>query len=359
MRILILANHDLGLYKFRKELIEELLKTNEVFISLPYGEFVEPLKDSGCKFIDTPIDRRGINPFRDVNLLRKYKSIMDDIKPDLVITYTIKPNIYGGMVCRRKGISYATNITGLGTAFERGGMLKTLVEAMYKIALKNAKTVFFENSYNQELFLLEKLVTKDQCYLLNGAGVNVDTYSYIPYPNNKTFKFLFIGRVMKEKGVDELFACMKKLINEKVDCSLDVVGPCEDDYKDILSEYESEGWMRYLGYQKDVRPYIRSCDCFVLPSHHEGMANTNLECAASGRPIITSNIPGCREAVIDGVTGLLCCPRDDYSLFSSLRGIVEKSREERTKMGVAGREHMKMHFDKMNVVNQTISRIIE
>lgn len=139
MRILILANNDLGLYQFRKELIYELLKNNKVYISLPYGRLIDPLKKAGCIFINTPVDRRGIDPVTDLKLLKRYFSILSKVKPDLVITYTIKPNIYGGFACKLKKIPYAANITGLGTAFERGGLLTKIVTVMYKAALKKAK----------------------------------------------------------------------------------------------------------------------------------------------------------------------------------------------------------------------------
>ena len=162
---------------------------------------------------------------------------------------------------------------------------------------------------------------------------------------------------MKEKGIDELFASMKRLISEGKQCFLDIVGPFEEDYKDILNTYEIEGWLKYHGFQEDVRSFIKSCDCFVLPSYHEGMANTNLECASSGRPLITSNIPGCKEAVIDG-SGFLCSPKDPDSLYFAMNRILDKSREEREKMGIIGREHMEDCFDKKIVVSETIKNMI-
>ncbi|HRU99233.1 MAG TPA: glycosyltransferase family 4 protein [Ruminococcus sp.] len=355
MKILILANNDIGLYQFRKELIFELLKKHKVYISLPYGKLIEPLKKAGCKFIDTPLDRRGINPFTDLKLVKRYFSIISRLKPDLVITYTIKPNIYGGFACRCKKISYAENITGLGTAFESGGFLTKLVTVMYKVALGKAKVVFFENFANLKEFLDRKIIKKQQAKLLNGAGVNLEHYSYQEYPNNDIVKFLFVGRVMKEKGIDELFAAMKQLIKEGKSCFLDVVGLFEEDYKGKLEQYETEGWLKYHGYQEDVRPFIKGCDCFVLPSYHEGMANTNLECAASGRPVITSNIPGCKEAVIDGVSGLLCDSKSSKSLYQAMKRMVEIGKTERTTMGLAGRKHMEDVFDKKKVVRETIS----
>lgn len=356
MRILILANNDVGLYRFRKELIEELLNLgHDVHISLPYGDLVRPLESLGCIFINTNIDRRGMNPKTDYELLIKYRRMMKEIKPDLVITYTIKPNIYGGIAARQAKIPYAVNITGLGTAFEKPCLIKKLVINLYKYALKKAKVIFFENSSNRDEMVSYGCCASEQTCVLNGAGVNTQTFAYQPYPHNKEVRFLFVGRVMKEKGVDELFNAMRQLLAEGECCFLDVVGPLEEDYKAELEQFEVQGWLKYHGYQEDVRPFIKNCDCFVLPSYHEGMANTNLECASSGRPVITSNIPGCKEAVIDGVSGFLCEPRNMESLHFVMRKMINT--DDREQMGRMGRMFMEKEFSKEKVVFETISAI--
>lgn len=359
MRILILANNDVGLYQFRRELIEKLLEENEVYISLPYGDLVDPLKEMGCTFIDTSVDRRGINPITDLKLFFSYIKIIKQTKPDLVITYTIKPNIYGGLVCRINHISYATNITGLGTAFEKNGLLRKVVTIMYKVACNKAKVVFFENEENRKLFVTESIVSEKQTYRLNGAGVNLDKYKVIEYPKGDTIKFLFMGRVMAEKGINELFHAMKKLIDDGVKCELDVLGNYEEDYKNIIEEYEAEGWLHYHGYQKDVRPFVEKCHCFVLPSWHEGMANTNLECAACGRPVITSNIHGCLEAVIDGKTGYLVEKKNVDDLYKKMKKFTILSYDKRKDMGDTGRKHMEAIFDKKIVVQETLNKIFK
>lgn len=357
MKIMVLANYDVGLYQFRKELLEELLKENEVYISLPYGELVEPLKEIGCQFIETDMDRRGINPITDFKLLLAYFKLIKGIKPELVITYTIKPNTYGGMICRLLRIPYATNITGLGTAFERGGLLTKLVTILYKMACKKAKIVFFENSANRDVFLENKIITSEQACLLNGAGVNLEKYPVSEYPKGDTIKFLFMGRVMAEKGVNELFEAMKRLVSDGVKAELHVLGGYEEDYKEIIVRYEQEGWFHYHGFQKDVRPFIQESHCFVLPSWHEGMANTNLESAASGRPVITSNIPGCKEAVIDGVSGYLAESRNSEDLYCKMKKFAQLSYEEREAMGVKGRKHMEAVFDKKKIVEITVDNL--
>lgn len=354
MKILILANFDVGLYQFRRELIEALLKEHEVVISLPDGDLVRPLEEMGCRFIDTPVDRRGINPVTDGKLVARYLKLLRQEKPDLVITYTIKPNIYGGMACRLLGIPYAVNITGLGTAFQKQGALRTLVTVLYTQALKKAKVVFFENRGNMQTLLDEKIVTADRCRCLNGAGVNLDRYRCAAYPGDSDVRFLFIGRVMAEKGVDELFDAMGRLRREGFGYTLDVLGHFEEHYEAKIRLGEAEGWLHYHGQQKDVRPFIENAHCFVLPSWHEGMANTNLECAAMGRPVITCRIHGCMEAVEENVSGLLCEPKNADSLYEAMKRFLAMSQGERETMGLAGRRHMEETFDKKKVVSETL-----
>lgn len=358
-KILILANNDVGLYKFRKELIQELLNQgSEVYISLPNGKLVARLEEFGCHFIDTNVDRRGINPKTDLKLLNSYKKIIKQICPDLVITYTIKPNIYGGMVCRWKKIPYATNITGLGTAFQKEGLLKKVVVFLYKIALKKAKVVFFENVENMETIIENKIIKSQQACLLNGAGVNLEEYTLCEYPTDDSkIRFLFIGRVMKEKGIDELFEVAERMRKENKNVSFDIVGPMEDNYKDKVETLVNKGVINYHGYQEDVKPFIRNCHCFVLPSYHEGMANTLLESAAMGRPLITSNIHGCKEAVVDGVSGFLCEKQNVDSLFEVIKKFYQYSSVEKKEIGLAGRKHIEDVFDKKKVVFNTLEKL--
>ena len=289
-------------------------------------------------------------------LLRDWKLLRRE-KPGLVITYTIKPNIYGGLVCRMLGIPYAVNITGLGTAFQKRGALRLLVTVLYKAALKKAKAVFFENAENMQVLLDEKIVRKEQGCLLSGAGVNTERYAYAPYPEDGETRFLFVGRVMREKGVDELFEAMHRLNERGLRCTLDVLGGYEENYAAKMEAYTAEGWLRYHGYQKDVRPFIENAHCFVLPSWHEGMANTNLECAAMGRPVITSDIHGCKEAVEPGVSGLLCRAKDTGSLYEAMARFQAMPRAEREAMGRAGRARMEAVFDKKKVVAATLDAL--
>lgn len=359
MKIAIIANSSKGLWGFRQDLIQELLRNNAVIAITPNNGSWDELLNIGCNMINVPVDRRGMNPLKDISIFLKYKEILKRENPDLVITYTIKPNVYGGFACRMLKIPYAVNITGLGTAFENGGLLKKIVTVMNKVACKKAKVVFFENEENRQIFIREKIVKESQTHRLNGAGVNLDKYQVTEYPKGEKIKFLFMGRVMAEKGIDELFEAMKKLIADGVNCELDVLGGYEEDYKAKIQECENEGWLHYYGYQKDVRPFIEKCHCFVLPSWHEGMANTNLESAASGRPVITSNIPGCMEAVIDGKTGYLAERKNVEDLYRVMKKFAELPYEERKAMGLAGRNHMEEVFDKKKVVAETVKALMK
>ncbi len=358
-KIAILANNSGGLYGFRGELIAELIKMGcEVTALTPFDTNIEDLEKLGAKLINTPIDRRGINPIKDLGLLCCYHKCLRQIKPDMVMTYTIKPNVYGGILARLMRIPYVTNITGLGTTFQKENILKKFVTFLYKVALKKAKVVFFENSENRGIFVQEKIVEENRTYLLNGAGVNLEKYSFRYYPSDEEIRFLFIGRVMKEKGVDELFEAAIRLKREYDNVHFDIVGPLEDNYQDKIHELVNEGIIEYHGYQLDVRPYIERCHCFVLPSYHEGMANTLLEAGAMGRPLITSRIHGCMEAVVDGESGYLVEKANMEDLYQEMKQFINLNREEKEKSGLESRKHIEEVFDKRKVVAETISRII-
>ena len=359
MKILILANNDVGLYKFRKELIQELIRQgNRVIVSLPDGELIPDIRKLGVKVILTDVDRRGINPLTDLKLLIRYFRMEVTLKPDLVITYTIKPNVYGGIVSRFLHIPYAENITGLGTTFQTENLVKRLVCFLYKISSKRAKVVFFENEGNKQTFLDNHLIREEQACRLNGAGVNLDEYPYTEYPGeNEPIRFLFIGRVMKEKGVDELFEAARRIKKEYPDVLFDIVGPMEDEYSSVIEKLEEDGIITYYGYQKDVRPFIARCHCFVLPSWHEGMANTLLEAGAMGRPLITSRIHGCMEAVEEEINGYLTEKENEESLLQSLLDFMRLEKCEKKNMGCKSREHMEKFFDKKKIVRKTIEAL--
>lgn len=358
-RILVLANNDVGLYRFRKDLLAALLGAgHEVYISLPDGGFVSELVQLGCRFIDTPIERRGMNPIHDSKLFHQYRVILKEVKPDLVLTYTIKPNIYGGLACRMAHIPYAVNITGLGSAIENGGWLKKFVLALYKPALKGARVVFFENAGNRDTLAATGVVPQGRDVVLSGAGVNLEDYPYQSYPQEGAVRFLFVGRVMREKGVDELFAAAKRMKQEYGDgVEFHIVGSFEEGYKPLMDELEKAGVLKYHGYQSDMKRFYAMASCVVLPSYHEGMSNVLLEAAASGRPLITSDISGCREAVEDGNSGYLRPAKDANALYGAMQRVMKLSVEQRSEMGCRGRERMEQRFSKTAVVTETIKHL--
>lgn len=367
MKILIICNYSSGLYTFRGMLIQELIKKGHTVKAIVpelddehEKEAERKLEKLQCTLKRIPMERRGMNPVHDLALMKKYYKTVKKMNPDLVLTYTIKPNIYGGMVCRMLKVPYVVNITGLGTAFQGNEMLKKLVTGMYKTALKKVKIVLFENTENRDIFVNEKIIPKNKTYVLAGAGVDLEHFHYADYPEeDDVTRFLFIGRVMQEKGIDELFESMRRLNKNGYKCSLDVLGGFEENYSEKIKAYEKEGWLHYQGYQNDVRPFIEESHCFVLPSWHEGMANTNLENAAMGRPVITSKIHGCMEAVEDGVTGYLCEKQNVEELYLAMEKMCKLSCEERKAMGMAGRKKMESVFDKRKVVEETIEKIGE
>ena len=354
-KILILTNHSYMLWQFRRELIEELMQTSTVYLGMPFVGHEEDFKEMGARCIRINLERRGRDPLKDIRLFRTYRAILDKIRPDLVITYSIKPNIYGGLACRIRKIPYFSNVQGLGTAFQTRP-LSDLVTQMYKTGLRGARKVFFENTENAREFENRKIVSADRQVLLNGAGINLQHFAYQEYPDNEIFHFLYLGRIMREKGMDELFTAIEQLEGNRI---LDLVGFYEDEYEDRVKKLEERGLVRFHGFQADPRPYYAMADCIVMPSYHEGMSNVNLEAAAVGRPVITTDIPGCREAVEDGVTGLYCQKQDADSLFQAMKEMTELTKAERSTMGLAARRHVERYFDKRDIVAKTCQNIEE
>lgn len=358
-RIVILANQSGGLYDFRKDLMIALQEKAEVYAVVPHNDRWDELQALADRVIELPIDRRGMNPARDAKLLGQYRAILKRLRPDLVLTYTIKPNIYGGLACRALHIPYAVNITGLGSAIENGGWLKRFVLTLYKPVLAGAKVVFFENARNRDTLAAAGVVPRGRDVVLHGAGVNLEDYPCQPYPQEGMVRFLFVGRVMHEKGVDELFAAAKRMKQTYGDSvEFHIVGSFEEGYKPLMDELEQTGMVKYHGYQSDMKRFYAMADCVVLPSYHEGMSNVLLEAAASGRPLITSDIPGCREAVEPGVSGYLCPARDADALYAAMRRFLELPPAQRTAMGAASHDWIARNFNKKAVVAETVAALL-
>lgn len=357
-RLLIVTNHSYMFWQFRRELAEALKKEYEVILATPFVGHEEDLQNMGIQCIPISMSRRGINPFAEAKLLWTYGRLLEKIKPDLALTYSIKPNIYIGLICSQKQIPYYANVQGLGTAFEKP-VLSSLVTYLYRSAFRKVKYVFFENEENARAFCEKKILSPDRQIILAGAGINLERYKIQPYPKHTQIHFLYLGRIMKEKGIDELFYAVRRLKEEKENFVLDLAGFFEEKYKEQVNELEKLEIARFYGFQSDPRPLYREADCVVLPSYHEGMSNVLLEAAAAGRPVITSNIPGCRESVENGKSGLLVEEKNKEMLYQAMKKMLHYSREEREKMGQAGREKMEREFRREAVVEKTIRSLEE
>lgn len=357
-KILVLTNSINGLYSFRRELIDELLQRNfNVVISAPNDTSTSYFKDVGCNMINTNLSQRGTNPIKDFKLLLNYLRIIKKIKPDVVLTYTIKPNVYGGIACRLTGTSQIANITGLGTAVENKGILQKLTIMLYKIGLKKSKCVFFQNKENMN-FMQKNNIGKNNGKLIPGSGVNLSHYELLNYPESHNFNFLFISRIMKEKGIDQYLDAAKHIKNNHTNTLFHVLGNCDDSYKDILKEMHEEGIIQYHGRQDDVRKFHKISHCTIHPTYYpEGMSNVLLESAACGRPIITTNRSGCAEIVDDGINGYVVEQQNSKDLIDKVERFLNLDYETKKQMGLAGRTKVEREFDRQIVVDAYLNEI--
>lgn len=367
MRVLILANSGMGLYKFRKELIDELIKNdNEVIVSFPSDSYVERLKLRGCKYVALSLNRRGKNLFEDILLLSTYYKLIGELEPDIILTYTIKPNIYGGLAARLKRTPYLANITGLGTTFQRRGLFLKLIVILYRLALKNSCCVFFQNTHNMEVFKHLGIDLKS-IKLIPGSGVNIN--DFYPVENNENInliRFLFVGRVMREKGVLEYLEVARQITKEHENVCFDIVGPIEENEIESLMSGLLGTQIQYHGISHEVKSHIDRATCLINPSYHEGMSNVLLEAGASGKPLIASNIPGCQEIIDHGESGYLFSVGSVEALSNAVKEFILLSPEKRLIMGNKSREKIVKEFDRnivvksyMEVINDIVGGIYE
>lgn len=351
-KVLILVNHDVVIYNFRLELVEKLLEENYyVYISSPYGERIDDLVALGCRFVETPVSRHGTNIWEDIKLVAKYREMMKWVQPDVVLTFTIKPNIYGGMASSFLNIPYIANITGLGTAVENGGIMQKITTQLYRVAFRKVKCVFFQNKENQQFFERKRLaIGKHQ--LLPGSGVNLERFPLLEYPDDSVVRFVFISRIMKEKGIDQYLDAAQYIKNKYPNTEFHVLGYCEEDYEDKLNKMQAEGMIQYHGMVDDVREFHKISHCTIHPTYYpEGMSNVLLESAASGRPIITTNRSGCREIVEEGVNGYIAEQQNNQDLTDKIEVFLKLSFKDKKELGLAGREKIEKEFDRQIVVD--------
>lgn len=357
MRILVFANSDVGLYKFRKELLERLVLEHDVFVSCPIGMFTNNIKEIGCHYIETNIDRRGTDPISDIKLISKYKKIIKNVKPSVALTYTIKPNVYGGMACQLCKIPYVVNITGLGSALENKGLLQLITTILYKIGIRKAQKVFFQNESNLN-FMKDRKLVKNNYDILPGSGVNLSQYKMLDYPEDDVVDFVYVGRMMKEKGF-ELYLDAAEYISKKYrNVVFHICGSYEDNYKDRVDSLVKEGIINYHGLVDDMVEIYKSIDCTVHPTYYpEGMSNVLLESLACGRPIITTDRPGCKEIVDDGVNGYIVKQNDLNDLIEKVEKFIVLGREEKVTLGKNGRQKVEKEFNRNIVIDKYLEEI--
>lgn len=352
-RILILSDNSFSLWQFRRELLTTMLHSGiDVLVAVPAGPRTGQLTELGCRLIDTTLAHHG----KDSQLTDRYVQILKAEQPDMVVTYGTRCNICGGFACQKTKTPYCANVQGLGSLDGQtvGSFLQRL---SCRIALKQAKAVFFENAANAAFFQEHKLMPEARQVILPGAGVNLRHYALQPYPDNDPIRFLYVGPMRKEKGTDELLSAIKMLYDDCYEVRLDLVGDQDESYAEQLQLLKAQGIVVTHGFQEDARPFYAACDCVVMPSHAEGMSNVLLEGAATGRPVIASYIPGCREAVDEARTGFTCRTQDKYALYDAMKRIARMDRSQREEMGRQGRARMEEMFDKLMVVEDTMNAI--
>lgn len=361
-RIAIITNHADDIYCFRKELIEKLYDDgNEIIISCPYGEKLDLLNN--IKFeLDKPIiDRRGINPFEDLKLLIHYIKFIKKFKPDIILAYTIKPNVYASIASRYCKVEYINNITGLGSVLNKGKTLQYMIYKLLKFALKDSKCVFFQNETNMKL-ILNKNIISGKYQLIPGSGVNTSRFTLQEYPqDDDIIVFNYIGRILSEKGIDDYIEAAKKIKSKYNNTEFNIIGfiePTESHYVEDFKELEKNKIIVYRGEQKDVRPFIQRAHAIIHPSKYgEGMSNVLLENASSGRPIITTDNPGCYETVDNNITGYIYSPGNVDELVEKIEQFINLTNDEKKSMGLKGRKKIEREFNRNIVIQKYMKEI--
>ena len=360
-RLLILANDYKTIANFRMELLDRLISEgHEVFLSLPSDERNSVFEEMGCHVLPTPISRHGTNPLAEWKLLRAYRRMMQQLRPDCVLTFTIKPNIYGSFAAGGLKIPVINNVTGLGSAMQSNNPLRKLMLWLQKRAYRSSSCVFFQNEGNLSYFRQCGIVG-EQARLLPGSGVNLSLHSFCEYPTEQNgIDLAIVSRLRQDKGFDEFFAMVDALLTDEPTVRFHIIGWIEEErYREALSRYCNEPRVIYHGEvtQSEVHELLRHCHCLCHPSYHEGMANVVMEAAAAGRPALVSDIPGCRELVEPGVTGMTFAARDASALTEAVRAFLGMSEEQHKRMGRLAHEKMAREFDREIVIQKYLLQI--
>ena len=357
MRILMTVNAAWNILNFRRPLVAAFVADGHcVTVLAPPGDRVADIEAAGCRFIPLVMNAKGLNPFRDPMLARRLKNVIRAEQPDAVLSYTIKNNIFGAIAARKAGVPFIPNVTGLGTAFLSGGLLQGVAEMLYRFAFRDLPVVFFQNEDDLALFLKRKLVREEQARLLPGSGIDLSYFSARPIADRADGPvFLMIARLLRDKGVVEYVEAARLLKKAQPGARFLLLGPPGAENRtaigvETVEAWAAEGAIEYLGETEDVRPFIAEADCVVLPSYREGAPRTLIEASAMARPVIATDVPGCRAVVEDGVTGLLCAARSGESLAAACQRFAALPFRRREAMGLAGRRKMEREFDQEIVV---------
>ena len=349
----------------RRPLIKALLEKGcQVTIVAPRDEYTDKLTAMGLGYREISMDPKGLNPLADLKTLKEFRQIYRELSPDAVLQYTIKPNIYGSIAAGKLNIPAVNNITGLGSVFDKSGPLQTMVRVLYRFAFSRVYRVFFQNDDDKELFLSSRLVSKKQTDLLPGSGVNPEYFSPRPRPEGP-FRFLYVGRLLKAKGVEDFISAAEILKPEYPDTEFVLVGPYDatDPYmvdKSVLDKAIEKGTVEWKGATDEIRDPLAEAGCVVLPSkYREGIPRSLLEAAAMGKPLIAADSIGTREPVQNGVNGYLCSPGNPTDIASKMRAVLELSPEKLEHMGHASREIAVSRFDEAIVINKYLKVVDE
>ncbi len=365
--IALLTNNDDDVYCFRKELVESLIKNGyRVLISCPDGPKFSLLSHLEYIYDNPIIDRRGTNVIADFKLYRHYVKLFKKYKPNVVLTYTAKPNVYAGMASKKLKIPYIVNVTGLGSVINKKGIIKKIIMFLFKRAYHGASCVMFQNSTNMQTVINSGMVN-GRYRLLPGSGVNVDRYPLQPYPNGGNgldgdiVRFNYIGRILKDKGVDDYIEVAKRIKQNYPAVEFNMIGfiePTEIHYKDDLERLQKQGIINYHGSQNDVKPFISRSHATIHPSiYGEGMSNVLLESASSGRPLITTDNAGCKETVNDGETGFIYQGGNVNELYTLVEKFLAMPNDKRREMGEKGREKVFKEFSREVVVRAYLEEL--
>ncbi|WP_306120783.1 MULTISPECIES: glycosyltransferase family 4 protein [unclassified Roseitalea] len=357
MHVLLTVNAAWNAYNFRRALIADLIADgHQVTVLAPFDDTAERLGAMGCDVVPLTMDLKGVAPHRDLALMRRYVDHFRRLRPDAILSYTIKNNVYGGLAARRLTIPALPNVTGLGTAFLSGPALRRIAETLHRTAFYRAPTVFFQNGDDRDLFVERRLVREDQVRLVPGSGIDLDHFAPPERQEASTaLTFLLIGRLLRDKGVVEFVEAARRVRTSHPEARFQILGQLGAENRsaidpETVQAWQEEGVIEHLGATDDVRPFIADADCVVLPSYREGTPRTLLEASAMARPVIATDVPGCRQVVDDRATGLLCRVRDADDLAEKMLAMIALGPDRRRAMGQAGRVRMEREFDQRIVV---------